>query len=519
MTDENRNRPTPGDVESRAGDLEVAERRVRGVVPYNVESRDLGGWTEIIEAGALREAKLDELRVVVDHQGVPLGRYPRTLEVDERTDGLHWSLDPPQSRQDVVEAIERGDVVAGSWRMRVGRDRWVGDVRHVEAIDELLDVTIVGAEQPAYPQATVEYRTTGGEPRQEGGNMPAENGAAVEQRTKNDNENESTEETATETETESTEERTTAPAGSLRVEERSSAPQRGLADEFRAAGFPGEAAEIPWATFEQRSVSWGSSIDLLNQTKRQGVPLGYDQRYAWTVLPRVAVESGVTSVQVLAQTTRDLGDPEDVIRAIDAITDKAEIVTSVSLSSESLTGVAAVESGIPNVVLEANGIDSLIETDLRLAVNEGLDKLVDDTFAASDNQAPGTDNPLVSYRKAITTLEANGYAPDTLILTPAAAEAIDVMVTGITGGSADFVFRPGAFGPDRIFNLRRVTSKVIDAPVVLDSTAYAKLYASPVRLARFEENDGKTNTSLVRLELHAACGVERQAAAIRIAAS
>ena len=38
-------------------------------------------------------------------------------------------------------------------------------------------------------------------------------------------------------------------------------------------------------------------------------------------------------------------------------------------------------------------------------------------------------------------------------------------------------------------------------------------------LARFEENAGKTNTSLVRLETHAVFGVERQNAAVRIAAS
>jgi len=60
---------------------------------------------------------------------------------------------------------------------------------------------------------------------------------------------------------------------------------------------------------------------------------------------------------------------------------------------------------------------------------------------------------------------------------------------------------------------------VVAGPVVLDSTAYGKLYASPARLARFEENSGKSNTSLVRLELHANAGVERQTAAIRIAAS
>jgi hypothetical protein len=54
-------------------------------------------------------------------------------------------------------------------------------------------------------------------------------------------------------------------------------------------------------------------------------------------------------------------------------------------------------------------------------------------------------------------------------------------------------------------------------PVVLDSSANGKLYLSPISLARFEENAGRTNTSLVRLEGHAAYGVERTAAAIRIA--
>jgi hypothetical protein len=33
----------------------------------------------------------------------------------------------------------------------------------------------------------------------------------------------------------------------------------------------------------------------------------------------------------------------------------------------------------------------------------------------------------------MTTLYAAGYNPDTLILTPVASEAIDVMVSGITG--------------------------------------------------------------------------------------
>jgi phage head maturation protease len=513
-------RPTAGSIEERTAAVQVADKRIRGVVPYNVESLDLGGWTEVIEAGAFRDTKLDELRAVVDHKGVPLGRYPATLDVEDRADGLHWSLDPPKSRADVIEAIERGDMKAGSWRMVVGRDRWDGDVRHVEAIAELKDVAIVGAEEPAYGAAApVEYRTsTGGERRQEGATTmaPEDSGAdTAEQNTENTEER-------TESATEETiEQRTveTGSAGSLNVEQRASSPRRGLAEEFRAHGFPGEVAEISWEDYEQRAVTWSPSINLLNQTDRQGVPLGFDTRYAWTALSRIGVESGVTSVQVLTQTSRSLASAANVIRGIAATTDKAETGTTVSFATVALSGVASIESGIPNVVIEQDGIDSLVENDLRLAVNEGLDKIVNDTFAASGFQAPGSDNPLVSYRKAMTTLFAAGYNPDTLILTPAAAEAIDVMVSGISGGSADFVFTPAAFGPDRIFNLRKVISKVVAAPVVLDSTAYGKLYASPARLARFEESSGKTNTSLVRLELHAACGVERQTAAIRVAAS
>ena len=88
------NRPKTGSVEERtAPDLLTAEdRKIRGLIPYGVESRDLGGWREVIQPGALDSAKLDDLVVTVDHAGVPLGRYPTTLELDDRTDGLHWSV-------------------------------------------------------------------------------------------------------------------------------------------------------------------------------------------------------------------------------------------------------------------------------------------------------------------------------------------------------------------------------------------------------------------------------------------
>ena len=157
---ENRSRPHAGQIEERSGGgLEIEGRKVRGVVPYGIESRDMGGWKEIIEPTAFHQTRFDELRAVIDHKGVPLGTYPRTLQIENRSDGLHWSLDPPKSRQDVIEAIERGDMSAGSWRMKVSKDHWQGDTRHVDSISDLYDVTITGAELPAYPAAQVEYRS------------------------------------------------------------------------------------------------------------------------------------------------------------------------------------------------------------------------------------------------------------------------------------------------------------------------------------------------------------------------
>ena len=157
---ENRSRPRAGQVETRTSDtLDIADKRIRGVIPYNTTSRDMGGWFEKISPNAFRNTDFSELRAVIDHKGTPLARYPKTLELEDRSDGLAWSIDPPQSRADVIEAVQRGDMNSGSWRMKVSKDSWQGETRTVEAISHLYDVTLVGADLPAYPAAAVEYRS------------------------------------------------------------------------------------------------------------------------------------------------------------------------------------------------------------------------------------------------------------------------------------------------------------------------------------------------------------------------
>src|SRR4051794_21961304 len=105
-------RPSPGELEARSTPEAptIEGRRLRGIVPYGVESRDLGGWREVIEPRALRSARLDDLVATVDHAGIPIGRYPTTLDLEDRDDGAHWAVSLPESRSDVREAVQRGDL-------------------------------------------------------------------------------------------------------------------------------------------------------------------------------------------------------------------------------------------------------------------------------------------------------------------------------------------------------------------------------------------------------------------------
>ena len=493
-------RPVAGQLETRAHPLEIDGRRIRGVVPYGVESRDLGGWREVVDPGALNGTDLSDLIATVEHRGLPIGRHPATLEIEDRSDGLHWSVEPPASRQDVVEAVERGDLRSGSWRMIVapGGERWAGDVRHITRIQQLRDVALTTI--PAYPSAAIELR-----------HVPEEEPVMPE-----------TTAPPIEAPPDPVEDRDLPTGPGLPVEAATARSNRsgGLTDAFRHAGFPGEVATLPFDDVlgEQRALTVTGGPDAVSRVRAPQVALGADQRWAWTAFPRVAVDAGDTSVDVLRQTARTLATAANTVRAIDAVTAKPETASTVAVVAAALKQVASIQSGVPNVYLQSAAINSIIESDLRLSVNGGLDKLVLDVLAGAGFQAPGTDNLIDSIRKAITTIQGAGYNPDTLILRPQDAEALDLLKATSTAGEAVYVFPPGQYAPN-VWSLARHVSKSAAAPVVCDASAVGRLYASPVSLARFEEASGSTNSSTVRLELHALFNVERITAAVRVAAS
>ena len=501
-------RPKKGEVETRHNEVATEGRRIRGLIPFNTESRDMGGWKETISPTALRNADLSELIARVDHTGVPIGRFPKTLDVSEERDGLHWSVTPPKSRQDLLEAIERGDLQAGSWQMIVAKDRWEGDTRHVEQIAELRDVSVVSS--PAYEAAAVEYRS-----------RPTTTAPDAEQEKSNDMSETKNEEQAEGRSEEKTEERKAPdvavknePEPALRVEDRQVAAPMGAYEAFKANGFPSEQATIEFGEF--RGASFGGTITTLNQVRQDGGELGYDRRWAWPAFPQQSVTAGATSVQVFKQDSRTIPAGTSVIRDIDATSTKPEVSTAGTVTTVPLRQVAAVETNIPNILLEQDSIETIVEVDLRLAIDGGLDQLIKTAVDASGFQAPSTDPLPTSVRKAITTIQGNGYSPDTLLLTPSASETLDTLTRGTV--TSDYVWGAG-LPAGQLFGLNARVSKVIAAPVVVDSRAFGKLYTSPATLARFEVDAGATNRSNVRLELHAAFDTERQNAAVRIAGS
>lgn len=165
----------PSDIEIRvceAGELRVETRGmaklIRGyAVVFKRLSENLGFFREQIAPEAVDRTLKEgvDLRALVNHEGLPLGRISAgTLRVEKDAHGLLVEIDPPQTElgQGVVEAIRRRDVTGMSFAFRTmpGGDRWddTADPPTRTVTDMLMrEVSIVTF--PAYPQTDVALRS------------------------------------------------------------------------------------------------------------------------------------------------------------------------------------------------------------------------------------------------------------------------------------------------------------------------------------------------------------------------
>ena len=148
-------------------------RMVEGyAVVFNSESKDLGGFFEVIEPRAL-EGVLEhsDILCLLNHnedKGVLArsnkGSGSLTLEVDDK--GLKYRFEAPNTAlgDELLEGLKRGDITTSSFAFTVGEDKWTKRddgkyQRTINSIRELFDVSPVY--RAAYDATSVKADTRG----------------------------------------------------------------------------------------------------------------------------------------------------------------------------------------------------------------------------------------------------------------------------------------------------------------------------------------------------------------------
>lgn len=136
---------------------------------FNTESKDLGGFTEIIEPNSLDGViERSDVFCVLNHQnerGIlarsKKGSGSLILEVDET--GLKYLFEAPNTAlgDELLEYLKRGDITGSSFAFIVNEDKWENNngkyLRRIKSFDLLFDVSPVF--NPAYEETSVAKRS------------------------------------------------------------------------------------------------------------------------------------------------------------------------------------------------------------------------------------------------------------------------------------------------------------------------------------------------------------------------
>ena len=122
---------------------------------------DLGPFKERIAPGAFADVLDNDVRFLVNHDGVPLARTTNgTMELKEDETGLHYraQLSDTQAGRDLYTMIKRGDISQSSFAFTIARESEDDDnVRVIEKVASLIDTSAVT--YPAYKDAQVFARS------------------------------------------------------------------------------------------------------------------------------------------------------------------------------------------------------------------------------------------------------------------------------------------------------------------------------------------------------------------------
>lgn len=99
-----------------------------GIV-YGKRSQNLGGFQEVVRAGAAKKTILEaDVRALLNHDpNLLLGRKGAgTLRLEETDDGVRYEIDLPNTSagRDAAELLRRGDLIGSSMGFRAIGDEW-----------------------------------------------------------------------------------------------------------------------------------------------------------------------------------------------------------------------------------------------------------------------------------------------------------------------------------------------------------------------------------------------------------
>ena len=144
--------------EMRAADDEMI---VEGYAAVFNSITDLGAFRERIAPGAFSDVLDNDVRFLVNHDGMPLARTSNgTMTLQEDEHGLHYTahLSNTQAGRDVYTMIKRGDLSQSSFAFTIKEESIDEDgVRVIEKVASLIDTSVVT--YPAYQAATVSARS------------------------------------------------------------------------------------------------------------------------------------------------------------------------------------------------------------------------------------------------------------------------------------------------------------------------------------------------------------------------
>ncbi len=167
------------ELESRSFSFEVrAEETESGhiitgrPIVYN-SITDIGGFSEVIERGALDNADLTDVRFLTNHDlsKIPLARSRRNngnstmqLTVDYEGMAIRVDLDTENNAEAraLYSAVQRGDITGMSFMFSITDERWEDldtdhPTRHILAIGTVIEVSAVSF--PAYGSTSISARS------------------------------------------------------------------------------------------------------------------------------------------------------------------------------------------------------------------------------------------------------------------------------------------------------------------------------------------------------------------------